>query len=105
MYVDPELTVSTFLGWVRDATIIFGVVAIGWKSRGIVEDVKGFATLVRTHMLKMEVFTHRVETNHMKHIETYLYKIAKDRNLITILPPDSVEADDVPPPEDLDAIS
>jgi hypothetical protein len=54
-------------------------------------------------MLKMEVFTHRVETNHMKHIETYLYKIAKDRNLITILPPDSVEADDVPPPEDLDA--
>src|ERR1700690_1750979 len=103
MYADPEMTVSTLLSWARDGVIILSIVTFGWKVRGVFQDAKDFISAIRKHMLKMEHFAYRLEMNHLKHMELYLYKLAKDRNLITMVDPLFVESDDVPPPDNSDA--
>jgi hypothetical protein len=102
VFSSPELTVSAVFSWLRDAAIIYGILKIVWNSRGIYQGFKDFKTAILSHMKKMEGFAYRAETNHFKHMEEYLYLIAKDRNLITIMPPDAVGANDVEPPENQD---
>ena|ERR1700722_9449601 len=101
----PAETISLALAWLRDLTIFGFVLLAGWKSRDLWQDVKDFTTTIRAHMKKMERFAYVVEHNHMKHMQQYLFQIAKDRNIITVLPEQTIEeiTDPVEPPEDEDA--
>ena len=87
MYVDPELTVSAILSWLRDAGILVAIAVFGWKARGAFQEVSDFANLIRNHMVRMEAFVVDVKSNHLFHIEQYLYDIAKDRNQVSLINP------------------
>lgn len=86
----PEQAVSFALMWLRDLGIFGVVLTFGWKSRDVWQDVKEFTGAVRTHMKKMEGFAYRTETNHMRHMERYLYQMAKDRNITSLVDPDLI---------------
>ena len=102
MFVDPGTEVSVVLSWIRETAIISGIVVFGWRARGVFQTVKDFATSIQKHMQIMEAFALRMEMNHLRHIERYLFKLAKDRNLIAVVDPNLVAFDDVQPPEDVD---
>lgn len=101
MFVDPGAEVSVILTWIREIAIISGIVVFGWHARGAFQTVKDFAASIQKHMEIMESFALRVETNHLRHIEKYLYKMAKDRNRVSLVDPDLVAFEDVQPPEDV----
>jgi hypothetical protein len=96
--ISPELTVTAVFSWLRDAAIVYGVFKAVWNTRGWYQAAKDFKQCILEHMSTMEGFAHRAEVNHFRHMEEYLYKIAKDRNLIAVLPRERVDADDVEPP-------
>jgi len=98
MFVDPSTAITDALVWIREIAVISGIAIFGWKARDSWQDVKDFSSAVRSHMLKMEGFAQRVESNHMRHMERYLYVIAKDRNKTAIVEPELVAFNDVPPP-------
>ena len=102
MFVDPGTEVSVVLSWIRETAIIGGILVFGWRARGVFQTVKDFATSIQKHMQIMEAFALRMEMNHLRHIERYLFKLAKDRNLIAVVDPNLVAFDDVQPPEDVD---
>lgn len=98
----PAQAVSFVLTWLRDLSIFGVVLMFGWKSRDLWQDVKDFANAVRAHMKKMEGFALRVENNHMRHMERYLYQMAKDRNITSVVDPDLIAqvTEPVEPPEE-----
>lgn len=105
MFVDPTLAVTDALLWIRELGTIGLIILVGWNARAGFQFVKDFyksaqhfMSTVQVHMSTMEAFAKRVESNHMKHMEQYLYKIAKDRNITSLVAPVAVEEDDLEPP-------
>lgn len=98
MFVQTDVT--TILAWARELAIIGGILVFGWKARDAFQNIVDFQKCITDFMRDMRGFAHRVESNHIRHIEEYLFKIAKDRNIITVVPPDVVETDDVDPPQE-----
>lgn len=76
MFADPNLEVTTILGWLREVTIITGVVIFGWKARGALQPAIDFVDDIRAFMLESREFMKVVQTNHLKHIEQYLAKLS-----------------------------
>ena len=101
MFVDPSNAVTTALAWIREASIICGIVVVGWHARGVYQTANDFVDSVKSHMKTMEGFALRMETNHIKHIEQYLYLLAKGK--LVLSEPDLVSAEDVRPPDPPDA--
>lgn len=99
---NPEQVISYVISWARDLAIFGGTIVFGWKARDIFQDMKDFVNEIRQHMKRMDAFALRLETNHLKHMEEYLYVLAKDRNLITVVKSNEVQVNDVDPPESVD---
>jgi hypothetical protein len=97
----PVLDISYVVSVLRDLGIFVTVLIVGWNARSWFQDVKDFTTSISRHMTKMEGFAYRMEHNHAKHIQEYLYQIAKDRNIITVMDPEIIAdvTDPVDPPE------
>jgi hypothetical protein len=76
MMIDPNLEVTTILGWLREITIITGVVVIGWKARGAIQPVIDFVDDIKSFMMETRTFMQVVQTNHLTHIEKALAKMA-----------------------------
>ena len=100
MYLSPEIQVTSILGWLRELSIITGIVVFGWKSRGAFQSVTDFVEAIQKHMLFMEAFATRMESNHLKHMELYLYRLVKNSRATALRDPDLVAADEVPPPDE-----
>lgn len=105
MFVDPGTAVTTALAWIREISIICGIVVVGWRARGVYQTVDNFVEAVKTHMktmegfaLRMEGFALRAETNHLKHIEQYLYRLVINGPR-PISNPDLVAAEEIQPPD------
>jgi len=112
MFVDPGTAVTTALAWIRETSIICGIVVVGWHARGVYQTVDNFVEAVKTHMKTMEGFAlrmegfalradgfaFRAETNHLKHIEQYLYRLAINGPR-PISNPDLVAAEEIQPPD------
>jgi len=98
----PALDITYVVSVLRDLGIFGTVLFVGWNARGVFQDMKDFTSTIRKHMTKMEGFAYRVETNHMKHMERYLYQMAKDRNITSLMDPDLVAeiTEPVAPPEE-----
>src|ERR1700678_1728105 len=105
MYVDPAVGVTEVLSWLREVAIIGGIVTFGWKARGMYQTVDEFACSITNHMKRMERFAVRMETNHLRHIESYLYHLAKESGLPTYPEPSAseaiIEAAELDPPENV----
>jgi hypothetical protein len=100
MFLNSEPAVTAILSWLRDTGILVAIMVFGWKARGIFQAVEDFTDSIREHMMKMEAFAARMEANHLRHIEQYLYRIARDRNQVALVSPEAVAAEDIQPPED-----
>ena len=97
MFVDPGTAVTTALAWIRETSIICGIVVVGWHARGVYQTADDFVESVKTHMKTMEGFAFRMETNHLKHIEQYLYRLANEQRPTS--EPDLVAAEEIQPPD------
>jgi hypothetical protein len=80
MFSPPEIEVTAVLQWIREISIIGGILIFGWKARDIFQNVKDFTDAIRKHMTTMEAFAVRMETNHLRHIETCVRLIAARNN-------------------------
>jgi hypothetical protein len=106
MLNDPQFTfepVLAVLQWIRELAVIGVIIVFGWRARGVFEYGKNFSDDIRKHMKRMDSFAVRVEANHLRHIEQYLYHLAKNRN-ITVDPESQItvsEATELEPPEDV----
>lgn len=85
MISDPNPLVTTALVWLREITVIVSILVFGWKSRGAFQGVIDFKNSIISFMDDMREFAHRVETNHMKHMEESLELISRPhREHITV---------------------
>jgi hypothetical protein len=96
----PAQDISYVISWIRDLGIFGIVLTIGWNARAWFQEAKDFTVTIRQHMVKMEHFAFVMENNHAKHIQQYLYLIAKDRNVTSLVDPNLVSYDPMPPPEE-----
>ena len=106
MLLDPQFTaqpVLAILEWIRELAIIGSIIIFGWKARDAFQSVKDFTSGINAHMTRMDAFAVRVESNHLRHIEQYLYHLAKNRNR-TVAPESKFmvsEAVELEPPDDV----
>ena len=106
MFVDPAVGVTEVLSWLREVAVIGGIITFGWKARGMYQTVDDFAESITKHMQRMERFAVRMETNHLRHIESYLYHLAKDAGRPTYDEPSAseslIEEAEMEPPQNVD---
>jgi hypothetical protein len=111
MLVDPQFSaepVSAVLQWLRELAVIGAIIVFGWHARSAFQYVKDFTTEIREHIKRMDAFVIRVESNHLRHIEDYLYRLAKDRNITAVVDPGYIAmnhetTDKLEPPDSIEA--
>lgn len=92
-------TISYVISWARDLGVFGVTIVIGWNARGIYQKIDDFTTDIRDHMKRMDAFAVRMETNHLKHMESYLYRLAKSCQEIA---PSMAMPEDLDPPQEVD---
>lgn len=89
-----QMTIGEAISSIRDITLVFGVLVIGWKARSWVQPAIDFFNNANTFMFDVRRDMQTLLTNHLSHIEADLKHMSGRRHDHVDPLLDSSEGDD-----------